>query len=207
MRVFAITNTGSRREHLTPSLDTLGAPIAGETLTLNLDPATDPTFLNVGGAPRPYIKHMIKVPVGAEHLDVAVAFPIPNPLTSPDAPIVYLGLLDPEGRQAAYSIPQGFDSGYGHVDIVKPQAGSWTVLLWTRPSGPTSYAGPVQLTWAAERYVSLGSVYPSHLDLAPGATEWITARFTMPSQPGDHAAAIRFAGDESHPKSRCRCAP
>jgi hypothetical protein len=200
MRVFAITNTGSRREHLTPSLDTLGAPIAGETVTLNLDPATDPTFLNVGGAPRPYIKHMIKVPVGAEHLDVAVAFPIPNPLTSPDAPIVYLGLLDPEGRQAAYSIPQGFDSGYGHVDIVRPQAGSWTVLLWTRPSGPTSYAGPVQLTWAAERYVSLGSVYPSHLDLAPGATEWITARFTMPSRPGDQAAAIRFAGDASHPE-------
>ena len=39
------------------------------------------------------------------------------------APIVYIGLVDPSGRQAAYSIPQGFNSGYGHVDVVDPVGG------------------------------------------------------------------------------------
>jgi Subtilase family len=191
-RAFSVTNTSSKTQHLTPSLETLGAPIGGATLTLSLDPATDPTFPNPNGAPRSYIEQKISVPAGAQHLDAAVSYPVPNPFTSPLAPIVYLGLLDPSGRQAAYSIPQGFDNGYGHVDIVNPTPGTWTVLIWTRPSGPTSYSGPVQLTWAAERYVTFGSVSPSHLDLAPGSTATITAQFEMPSQSGDLAAAIRF---------------
>ncbi len=101
-------------------------------------------------------------------------------------------MLDPSGRQAVYSIPQGFDNGYGHVDIVNPTPGTWTVLIWTRPSGATSYSGPVQLTWAAERYVKFGSVSPSRLELAPGSTETLRADFEMPSQSGDLAAAIRF---------------
>jgi hypothetical protein len=193
-RSFSVTNTGSTTQHLTPSMETLGAPIAGATLTLTLAPATDPTFLNPTGAPRSYIEHKISVPAGAQHLDAAVAYPVPNPFTSPLAPIVYIGLLDPSGRQAAYSIPQGFDNGYGHVDIVHPTPGTWTVLIWTRPPGATSYSGPVLLTWAAERYVKFGSVSPSHLDLAPGSTETITAEFEMPSQSGDLAAAIRFDG-------------
>ena len=204
-RSFSITNTGSTWEYLRPSLDTLGAAMAGETLTLNLDPATDPTFLNVAGTPRSYISQKITVPSGAQHLDVAIAYPVPNPFTSPNIPIVFLGLLDPSGRQAAYSIPQGEDNGYAHVDIVKPNAGTWTVLIWTHPRGvgapdPESYSGPLQLTWAAERYVKLGSVSPSHLDLAPGATQSITAQFSMPSQPGDLAAAIRFVGDDAEPE-------
>ena len=191
---FSVTNTSSTAQHLTPSLQTLGAPIAGATLILKLDPAKDPTFPNPTGAPRSYIEHKISVPAGAQHLDAAISYPVPNPFTSPLAPIVYLGLLDPSGRQASYSIPQGFDNGYGHVDIVKPTPGTWTVLIWTRPSGATSYSGPVQFTWAAERYVQFGSVSPSHLDLAPGSTATITAEFDMPSQPGDLAAAIRFDG-------------
>ncbi|MGO9935036.1 MAG: S8 family serine peptidase [Steroidobacteraceae bacterium] len=188
---FSITNTGSTRQHLTPSLETLGPPIAGKTININLNPADLPTFLNPTGAPRSYTEQKIKVPDGAQHLDVAIAWQ--TPLTSSATPIVYVGLLDPSGNQAAYSIPQGLGSGYGHVDIVQPVAGQWTVLVWTRPPGATgSYTGPVQLTWAAERYVKLGSVSPASLDLAPGATEFIRAEFTSPSQPGDLAAAIRF---------------
>jgi hypothetical protein len=35
-------------------------------------------------------------------------------------------------------------------------------------------------------------VSPASIDLAPGATQWITARFTMPRQPGDSGVTIRF---------------
>jgi hypothetical protein len=190
-RSFSITNTGSTAQHLTPSLETLGPPIAGKTININLNPADLPTFLNPTGAARSYTSREIKVPAGAEHLDVALAFQ--TPLSGPATLYVYLGLLDPTGKQVAYSIPQGATSGYAHVDVVKPVAGQWTVLVWTRPPGVTgSYTGPVQLTWAAERYVKMGSVSPASLDLAPGATEFIRAEFTSPSQSGDLAAGIRF---------------
>jgi len=197
-RTFTITNTGSTTQHLAPALETLGAPIAGATLNLQLDPSTDPTFLNPTGAPRSYIEQTFRVPHGAKHLDAAIAWQ--SPLTGAATPIAYLGLQDPSGRQAAYSIPQGFGSGYGHVDIVNPAAGTWTAIIWTRPAGVAdSYSGPVQFTWAAEDYVKLGSVHPAQFDLPPGASKLVTADFFMPAEPGDLAAAIRGAGQAEIP--------
>ncbi len=194
-RSFIITNTGSTTENLTPKMETLGSPIAGATLNLQLDPSTDPTFINATGAPRSYIKHTFRVPPGAQHLDAAIAWQTPNPFTSAAAPIAYIGLVDPSGRQAAYSNPQGLDSGYGHVDVVNPGAGTWTAFIWTRPTGEVgSYSGTVQFTWAAENYVPFGSVYPSKIDLAPGASQTVTADFFMPGEPGDLSVAIRFPG-------------
>jgi hypothetical protein len=193
-RSFTITNTGSTTQHLSPTLQTLGGPIAGAALTLQLDPATYPTFPNVAGAARSYVEQTFVVPEGAEHLDAAIAYQ--SALTSPPA-IVYFNLFDPRGREAAYSIPQGTANGYGHVDIVRPVAGTWTAVVFTRPKGAAaSYTGPVKFSWSAERYVKLGSVSPPNLTLAPGATATITAAFSMPAQPGDLGTAIRFGGSE-----------
>ena len=189
-RIFKVTNTGSTRRRLAATLQTLGAPIAGATLNVQLTPSSDPTFINPTGAARPYVKQKFTVPAGAEHLDAAIAFQVS--LYTSDTPIAYIALLDPAGRQAAYSIPQGLASGYGHVDVVNPAAGTWTAVIWTRPPGTGSYSGPVQFTWAAERFVNLGAVYPAKFELEPGATQVITADFFMPREPGDLAAGIRF---------------
>jgi len=192
----AITNTGKSSQKLSPTLQGLGAPFAGQTLTLNLDAANDPTFPNVTGSPRAYITRTFTVPAGAQHLDAAIAWQSPF-FAAP--PIAYLGLLDPRGRDAAYSIPQGAGSGYGHVDIVNPMPGTWTAIIWTRVAGLASaYTGPVQFSWAVERYVKFGSVSPASFILAPGATQYVTARFSMPSQAGDQSVAIRLGdGDDS----------
>jgi Subtilase family len=196
---FTITNTGSTTQHLSAALQTLGPAIAGASLTLQLNPATDPTFPNVAGARRSYIEQTLVVPEGAQHLDAAIAYP--SALTS-GAFIVWLDLLDPSGREAAYSLPQGSANGYGHVDVVHPTAGNWTAVIFTRPSGGAgSYSGPVQFTWSAERYGNFGSVSPASFDLAAGASKTITAAFSMPAQPGDLAAAIRFRNSEEESRS------
>jgi hypothetical protein len=189
-RSFKITNTGSTARHLTAALETLGPPIAEATLNLQLSPSSDPTFISPTGAPRAYIKQKFNVPAGAQHLDAAIAWQVS--LYGTATPIAYLALLDPSGRQVAYSIPQGLGSGYGRVDVGKPAAGTWTAVIWTRPSGTGTYSGPVRFTWAAERYVNIGPVYPAQFDIAPGATQEITADFFMPTEPGDLAAGIRF---------------
>jgi Subtilase family len=190
-RSFTISNTGSTTQYLTPTLETLGAPIAGATHTLYVNTTSGPTFLNSNGAARVYVEHQFKVPAGADHLDAAIAFQ--TPIGAAANPIVLLALIDPSGRQAAYSIPQGSGAGYGHVDVVKPAGGTWTAVVWTRESGVSgSYPGPVKFTWAAERYVTVGSVNPSHLTLSPGASASVTASFSMPGTPGDLAGAIRF---------------
>jgi Subtilase family/Peptidase inhibitor I9 len=189
-QTFKIINTGATARQIVPALQVLGAPIAGATLNLHLDPSSDPTFINPSGVARSYIKQKFTVPANVQHLDAAIAYQVS--LTSTATPIVYISLLDPAGRQAAYSIPQGLGSGYGHVDIVKPAAGTWTAIIWTRPSGVGSYTGPVQFTWEGERFVNIGAVSPAQLTLAPGASASFTADFFMPSEAGDVAAGIRF---------------
>jgi hypothetical protein len=187
---FTLTNTGSTAQNLTAALQMRGAPVAGATLNLVSDPAHDRTFPNVTGAPRPYIEQKFVVPANAQHLDAAIAFQ--SPLSNPTA-LVYFALLNPAGQLVAYSEPQGTGSGYAHLDAVNPLAGTWTAIVWTHPAGdPESYAGPVQFTWSAERLVTLGSVSPASFALAPGASRTLTANFTLPAQPGDVAAAIRF---------------
>jgi Subtilase family len=190
-RSFMITNTGTAWQHVEPDLQTLGAPFAGANLTLPLDPATDATFVNEVGSNKPYIEQKFYVPAGAQHLDAAIAWQVPiNGAT----PLVEITLLDPSGRFAAYSSPQGPGSGYGNVDVVQPAAGYWTAIVWSPwYSTSLSYTGPVKFTWNVERYESLGSVSPSSFDLAPGASQAITVRFQMPSRPGDSAGAIRFS--------------
>ena len=192
VRHFTITNTGTTTQQLTPTLQMLGPPFASASKTLTLKPSRDPTFPNVTGAPRSYILDTFRVPAGAQHLDAAIAF---NPAaTATGPPIVYFALVDPEGRQAAYSIPQGFGSGYGQADVVAPLPGIWTIFVWTRPPGVSgSYAGPVLFSWAVENYTTFGTLTPAHLTLAPGASTTLTATFEMPAAPGDVAAAIRFS--------------
>ena len=191
-RTFTITNTGPTTQHLTPALQKLAAPFASATIDVQLHPATDPTFLNPSGSPRSYVKQTFVVPVGTQHLDTSIGFKTAPP--AQDSPFVYFGLFDPSGREVTYSEPQGADSGYGHTDVVSPVAGTWTVYVWTRPAGVAgSYTGTdVQFTWAAERYVSFGSLSPTTLTLAPGASAPLTAHFNMPAQAGDVAAGIRF---------------
>ncbi|MGD0526989.1 MAG: S8 family serine peptidase [Polyangiaceae bacterium] len=165
---FQITNTGTAPLRVQPALERLGAPIAGQTLALDLDPT----------APLPYIEQTFTVPAGADHLDASIAF----------TPYQYeqLGLIDPQGRLAAYSFPQGAGS-YGSVDVGRPAAGTWTAVVY----GGT---GPLELTWAAEKYVPLGTVSPANVTLPPGASTQVTATFQVPDQPGDLSAALRFPG-------------
>jgi hypothetical protein len=185
-----VTNTGTSKQVLKPSFETLER-IAGATASVQLDPATDPTFPNVTGAPRSYTTRKFTVPAGAAHLDASIAWK-ETPSTSL---IAYLSLIDPSGRQEIYSDPQGFGQGYGHVDIVKPAGGTWTAVIFTRPTGvAASYSGPVEFTWTAENYVKSGTVSPSELILSPGQSGPLTVDYHMPAQSGDLGAAIRFSG-------------
>lgn len=190
--VLNLTNSGTTRRTLNPSLQVLGSPIASAKLTVQLAPATDPSFSNVAGAARDYVEQSFVVPSGADHLDAAIAWPTP-PSGTGSGTIVYLALLDPSGNQVAYSLPQGVGNGYGHVDVVHPAAGTWTAVVYGRPSGDASYSGPVQFSWAAQRYVNAGWVFPSSVSLAPGASTQVFALYTLPSQPGDSGMAFRFA--------------
>lgn len=193
-RSFVITNSGTVSQRVVPDFQILGTPFAGANLTVQLDPASDATYLNSNGDLEPYIERKFYVPTGAQHLDAAIAWQNSYIAVTP---YVELALLDPSGRLAADSLPLG-GSGYGHVDVVHPATGYWTAIIWTTPAEDSlSYTGPVKFTWNVERFESAGSVNPASFDLAPGASRTVTLQLRMPSQPGDSAGAIRFGQSEN----------
>jgi hypothetical protein len=187
---FTVTNTGSTARVLNPVLQTLSKRVAGGKFSLTLDPTSNPTFVGPFGENRAYVEQKFTVPAGAQHLDAAVAWPSSSAL-------VRIVLLDPSGREAAYSLPQGSNQSYGHVDVVHPAAGDWTAVVFTAASG-SGYSGPVELSWTAERYNAFGTVSPPLISLEPGQSAAVVAKFAMPTDPGDVGAALRFlpaAGD------------
>jgi hypothetical protein len=193
-QTFEVTNTSGAAVSLTPALQTLGAPTAGQSLTIQLDPATAPTFVNAVGGKRPYATQTFTVPAGADHLDASIAWKVQQGAKT----IVALLLVDPSGKQVAYSLPQGTGQGYGHVDVVKPVAGQWTAYVRTSlPGAAASYAGPVAFSWSVESFVSAGEVNPRSVTLAPGASAQISATLTAPSTPGDFAASLRLSDAQS----------
>src|SRR5581483_449375 len=133
------------------------------------------------------------VPVGAQHLDAAITYNS----QSPPQTIVYLHLFDPSGRLAQYSIPQGLGSGYGHVDVNNPAAGTWTALIVTRVAAE-AYTGPVIFTASCENYTSFGRVIPAHIDLHPGQSAELTAHYSMPANAGDQAVSILLGPAVTH---------
>ena len=179
----------------------LAPPLAGATVTVMLNKKL-PTFPSPGDLPRYYVKRTFHVPLGAEHLDTAIAWQSPffgNAVTAD------LGLIDPDGHDMGYTIPQGASSGYGHFDVNHPTPGTWTAIIWTSAVSQT-YVGPVQFSWSAERYVKTGSVSPASFNLAPGATQWITARFSMRVSPVTVASpSVSRMPAPTSPRSRSHC--
>ena len=193
-RTFQVTNTGTKTLEVRPALESLAAPMAGGTFNFTLTPGTEPAFIDGYGWADTYVTQTFTVPEGAEHLDAEIAWQ--GTLANQDQTTAQIYLLDPTGKLAAFSIPQGAGSSYGHVDVVKPATGVWTAVVST--PGYSPYSGPVQLTWSAERFASVGEAFPSRLTLAPGASAWVAAAMRAPSQPGDSAAALRLhSGSDS----------
>lgn len=187
-----VSNYGVHTETITPSIRKLSpTPVSQGSDVIKMDPATFPTFISPGGAPRPYTTRTFNVASGAQRLKAAVSWNIGKTSNS----IVYLILLDPNGAYADYSIPQGLGNGYGQVEIHDPMPGTWKAIIATRPVGtPGSYDGYVQLSWTASAFTSAGDVTPSSATLSPGQSTTFTVHTAQPSSPGDLNADVVING-------------
>lgn len=188
---ITVTNLESQPQLLSPTMQALRKKVASAGQTLAIDTIGGPTFLDQFGLPRAYVQQAIEVPANVDHLDVSASYP--TTIGSASNPYVVLALIDASGHLVADSSPQGLTNGFQHVDAVRPAAGTWKAVLYTWANGFIgSYSGPIQFSWSAQRMASFGSVSPSHLVLAPGASATITAAFSMPTSPGDSSAEIRL---------------
>jgi hypothetical protein len=184
-RTFSVgvTNEGTGSQTVTPTVTGLPTTVSGNTGTVNLSPSS-PTYIDGEGNTDFYALHTFSVPAGTDNLNGNITW---NALQI--GGVAYETLFDPQGNVAAYSLIGANQSGFGHVEVRKPLAGTWTAVIFTISTAP--YTGPVQFSYSTEKFHATGSVSPASKTLAPGASGTFQVTVTAGSA-GDEALGLHL---------------
>jgi hypothetical protein len=194
-----VTNNGANTQTLAPSVRALGTPTTIASGTLQLNQATDPTFVYQNGSlvGDVHLVH-VTVPANTDRLHAAIAWKQPDPAHPNFFQTIRFDLFDPQGRLVSQSRPQGPvgtpGGGFSEVEIHDAQPGTWTLLVFdTAFAGPDNYTGPLayQLTSQSIQSVA-GSVRPASATLASGQSTTFHVTTTTPSSPGDTSESLVF---------------
>ena len=182
-----VTNTGSLPQILAVTGRTVGPDTNVQTGTATLTDGTSPQFANFQGIQNNYAVFTFKVPYGQDRLDASLAYPAPAGATNNAR--VRMILVDPSGRLAAHSLPQGVGN-YGNVDVREPMAGTWTGVLFGDVASAGGTNGAIPWRVATERFVPFAQIWPSVLFLGPGQSQTVHVSAQTPMTPGDTSGSI-----------------
>jgi subtilisin family serine protease len=180
-----VTNDGTSARTVTPTVSGRPTVVSSDSGMVELTPAST-TYIDGEGNTDYYTEHTFKVPAGTDYLNGNITWHV---LTEGGAD--YETLFDPLGQVAAYSLIGGNESGLGHVEVRKPMPGTWTAVIFTTSGTPGGF-GPVQFSYATEKFHPAGTVSPASRKLAPGQSA--TFRVTVAAgRAGDEALRLHLS--------------
>ncbi len=183
-----VTNEGTGSQTVTPTVSGNPTTVSNNSGTVNLS-SSSPTYIDGEGRTDSYALHTFTVPAGAGNLNGDITW---NDQTI--GGVAFETLFDPFGNVAAYSLIGTNQSGFGHVEVHNPIAGTWTAVIFTVSNAP--YFGPVQFSYFSQNFHPAGSVSPSSLTLAPGQTGTFQVKVTA-GQAGDEALKLHLGTGSS----------
>jgi hypothetical protein len=192
-----VANEGVRTQNVALSTRAIGADENVRTGSVTLNDSTSDQFNSVANLPENYAVFRFTVAKGQDRLDASLAWPGTSASTYATDSLnerVRLSLVDPRGRFAAYSLPQG-DGNYGNVDVRYPAAGTWTGVISGIVKKDQGYNGKVTWRVATQTFTTFGAVSPSTLTIAPGSTGSFTVSPPILNVPGDSAGSVQLASD------------
>jgi Subtilase family len=182
-----VTNTGVLPQFVQVTGRTFGASEHVQSGSVVLTDGTSPQFANYQGLQNNYAVFNFKVANGADRLSASIAYP-GTPANGNNSR-VRLILIDPLGRFAAHSLPQGVGN-FGNVDVRQPLQGTWTGVIFGDVASVGGTNGTIPWQVSTQRFVPFGSISPSAFFLAQGQSQTIHVTATTPWTPGDSAGSI-----------------
>jgi len=189
-----ITNTGKLPQAVRLTGRALGPSQDVQSGSVTLNDASSPTFENAAGKQENYGVFHFTVAPGQNRLTAAIAWPgnptycLTQECNAGQSSEVRLVLVDPLGRLAADSLPQG-PGNYGSAEVRNPTAGVWTGIIEGDKASAGGTNGAVSWQAATQKFTSFGSVSPSEVVLAGGQSRIVTVSATIPSA-GDTSGSI-----------------
>ena len=175
-----VTNTGAAAQTVEVRGRTFGPEQNVQTGSVVLQDGSNPQFTQWNGTLQNYAVFTFNVPAGADRLNASIAYP------GKDNYAVRMTLIDPLGRLAAYSLPQGVGN-FGNVDVREPVKGTWTGVIFGTVGGVN---GTIPWQVSTQSFVPFGVVFPSSLSLAPGQSQTLVVFASTADTPGDSAGSI-----------------
>jgi hypothetical protein len=192
-----ITNTGAVPQLVGIHGRAIGADQHVQSGSVVLNDATSPQFANYQGLQNNYGEFHFNVAPGQDRLDASLAWP--GNLADCGQNFCQTGLnarvrmilIDPKGRLASHSLPQG-PGNFGNSDVRFPTAGTWTGVIFGDVASSGGTNGTVPWRVATQQFTSFGSVSPSSVLLAPGQSRTVNVTEQTPASPGNGSGSIVF---------------
>lgn len=195
---FTLSNPGSTTQTVNLSGRTFGSAQHVQTGSVTLSDSDSPKVQEFSGTNDNYQVFHFTVPAGADRLFAQLAWPVDQSFCNQDfceaglASRVRMILIDPQGRFAAHSLPQG-PASYGETEVESPAAGTWTGVIFGNVASAGGTNGVVPWEVSTQQHVPFGSVSPSSVTLAPGQSRTVSVSANDPSSAGDASGSVVIA--------------
>jgi hypothetical protein len=188
-----VTNTGASTQVVSAYGRAVGEPAVTGTGSVSLSDSKSPHFTNWSGAETNYGELHFQVASGAALLDASITWAASAADLASGLDRVRLILIDPHGRFAAQSSPQGV-AGYGGAQVLQPAAGRWTAVVFSDTSSGRGTTGTVRFGASVSDYTSFGTVTPRRVTLAKGQSANVTISAPVSPRGGDSSGALVVSG-------------
>jgi hypothetical protein len=186
------TNTSNKKETVSVSGRTLATAKTIKQATVTLSDASSPHFTDWTGAAASYQTVPFTVPAGAKVLNASITYPATAAEASNQNARVRVILVNPAGKLAADSLPQGV-SGYGSAQVLHPAAGSWTAVIFSNTAKAGGTAGKAKFGATVTGTKSFGTVTvggKSSLTLGAGKSATVQVKDKIPAGAGDSSGSV-----------------